>query len=96
MTPFVEQAYLRPWKDASCQPQCPLPYPGSIIYMYAAQTQPSPHQCEEVHTFFWLQMIKNSPLKLTTKFVQYEQSSKCMGTRDSSVSYASGVVTQDE
>ena len=46
--------------------------------------------------FPWLQMIKNSALKLTTKFVRYEQSSKCVSTRDSSVSYAAGVVTQDE
>ena len=38
--------------------------------------------------------MKHSGLKFDTKFVAYAQSNKCNSKKDSSVSYAAGVVTQ--
>jgi predicted class III extradiol MEMO1 family dioxygenase len=43
--------------------------------------------------YFLLQMLKHCATRMRIKFVQYEQSSQCKSLRDSSVSYASAVVT---
>jgi hypothetical protein len=40
-----------------------------------------------------MQALQHSQLKHEVRFTRYDQSSKCMGPSDSSVSYASAVVT---
>ena len=40
-----------------------------------------------------LQTLSRGKSKTNLKFIKYTQSSKCTSKRDSSVSYASGVVT---
>ncbi|KAH9546987.1 hypothetical protein CY35_11G010400 [Sphagnum magellanicum] len=44
----------------------------------------------------FLNMLKHCTTRMRIKFVQYEQSSHCKSMRDSSVSYASAVVTVEE
>jgi AmmeMemoRadiSam system protein B len=44
----------------------------------------------------FLNMLKHCMTRMRIKFVQYEQSSHCKSMRDSSVSYASAVVTVEE
>lgn len=44
-------------------------------------------------TVLSLQMLKHCATRMRIKFLQYEQSSQCKSMRDSSVSYASAVVT---
>jgi AmmeMemoRadiSam system protein B len=44
----------------------------------------------------FLNMLKDCMTRMRIKFVQYEQSSHCKSMRDSSVSYASAVVTVEE
>jgi predicted class III extradiol MEMO1 family dioxygenase len=39
-----------------------------------------------------LTMLEHEQADVVVKFVRYEQSSKCVGLRDSSVSYVSGLV----
>ena len=46
--------------------------------------------------FICVQMMKHCASQMRIKFVQYEQSSQCKSMRDSSVSYASAVVTTVE
>ncbi|MCO5553931.1 hypothetical protein L7F22_007457 [Adiantum nelumboides] len=43
----------------------------------------------------FMHMAKNCPTNLKIKFLRYEQSSHCKSMRDSSVSYASAVVTEE-
>lgn len=43
----------------------------------------------------FLHMLRNSSTKVKINFLQYEQSSQCRSTRDSSVSYASAAVKVD-
>ncbi|KAH7283526.1 hypothetical protein KP509_34G011500 [Ceratopteris richardii] len=44
----------------------------------------------------FMHMAKNCSTKMKIRFVRYEQSSQCKSMRDSSVSYASAVVTVEE
>lgn len=45
---------------------------------------------------FFYQMLKNCTAKIKIGFLQYEQSSQCKSTRDSSVSYASAAAKLDD
>lgn len=84
-----------------CQPLCvrlgsPTCFLRLFVYRPLLRGHVTVCRCS-VLVFFFLfsmrQMLEHSQLDSAIQFVQYEQSSQCTSMRDSSVSYASGVVT---
>ena len=74
---------------------CLLNFPASIT-----SAEPPEEICHAVQLsakacIVCMQIAKHSQTRFRIKFLNYDQSSKCYGMRDSSVSYAAAVVTAE-